>query len=135
MSCRDTISSVGLFRGKLLPLTTESCDHICIFRHALALDECRVKFLPEYVFGARSAVPDEYTSHTRPHVHVADGGSSVVGDGEGDGLAFWEWEPPRRRYTRTTLPRIKEVWFAGSHADVFVILISFPSFIPVNNCI
>lgn len=45
---RDTVSSIGLFRGKLLPLT-DKCDHIKFFRHALALDECRVKFLPEYV--------------------------------------------------------------------------------------
>ncbi|KAF8597367.1 hypothetical protein BDV93DRAFT_404760, partial [Ceratobasidium sp. AG-I] len=43
----DTVSSVGLFRSKLLPMT-ESCEHIVRFRHALALDERRVKFLPEY---------------------------------------------------------------------------------------
>ncbi|KIM72979.1 hypothetical protein PILCRDRAFT_734875 [Piloderma croceum F 1598] len=114
----DTISSVGLFRGQLLPLITESCDHICLFRHALALDECRVKFLPEYVFGARSTAPHAYTSHIRPYLHVVDVGSSIVGDGEGDGFVFWEWESPRRRYTRASLPRIKEVWFAGSHADI-----------------
>ncbi|KAF7364593.1 DUF2235 domain-containing protein [Mycena venus] len=44
----DTVSSVGVFRGKPLPLTSSS-QHICTFRHALALDERRVKFLPEYV--------------------------------------------------------------------------------------
>ncbi|KAJ7499808.1 hypothetical protein FB451DRAFT_1016175 [Mycena latifolia] len=44
----DTVSSVGVFRGKPLPLTS-SARHICIFRHALALDERRVKFSPEYV--------------------------------------------------------------------------------------
>ncbi|KAJ7506852.1 hypothetical protein B0H11DRAFT_1707001, partial [Mycena galericulata] len=44
----DTVSSVGVLRGQPLPLTT-SADHICHFRHALALDECRVRFLPEYV--------------------------------------------------------------------------------------
>ncbi|KAJ6578262.1 hypothetical protein B0H19DRAFT_930856, partial [Mycena capillaripes] len=49
----DTVSSVGIFRGQPLPLTT-SADHICHFRHALALDERRVRFLPEYV---HSAVP------------------------------------------------------------------------------
>lgn len=37
----------------MLPLVT-SCHHICYFRHALALDERRVKFLPEYVFGGRT---------------------------------------------------------------------------------
>lgn len=25
--------------------------HVCVFRHALALDEIRVKFLPEYANG------------------------------------------------------------------------------------
>ncbi|KAL4077564.1 hypothetical protein J3A83DRAFT_4086971 [Scleroderma citrinum] len=49
----ETVSSVGVLRGKTLPLTT-SCDHICYFRHALALDERRVKFLPEYVYGGRT---------------------------------------------------------------------------------
>lgn len=71
---RDTVSSVGLGRSKTLPCTTTSCEHICYFRHALALDERRVKFLPEYVYGGRSSCSD-------------------------DG-------------------RIKEVWFAGCHADV-----------------
>lgn len=46
---RDTVSSVGIVEATLLPLT-ESCAHITTFRHALALDERRVKFLPEYVF-------------------------------------------------------------------------------------
>ncbi|KAJ7785342.1 hypothetical protein DFH07DRAFT_7752 [Mycena maculata] len=49
----DTVSSVGVFRGKPLPLTS-SAGHICTFRHALALDERRVKFLPEYVEGGSS---------------------------------------------------------------------------------
>ncbi|KAJ6528316.1 hypothetical protein DFH09DRAFT_935278, partial [Mycena vulgaris] len=41
----DTVSSVGIFRGQPLPLTG-SAHHICYFRHALAIDERRVKFLP-----------------------------------------------------------------------------------------
>ncbi|KAJ7691344.1 hypothetical protein B0H17DRAFT_935209 [Mycena rosella] len=49
----DTVSSIGVFRGKPLPLTS-SAAHICTFRHALALDERRVKFLPEYVDGGSS---------------------------------------------------------------------------------
>ncbi|KAG8692503.1 hypothetical protein FRC08_009727, partial [Ceratobasidium sp. 394] len=44
----DTVSSIGLRRGQLLPLTN-SYKHIKYFRHALALDERRVKFLPEHV--------------------------------------------------------------------------------------
>ena len=38
-------------RGKTLPGTTDGMGHVCVFRHALALDERRVKFLPEYAFG------------------------------------------------------------------------------------
>ncbi|KAJ7852645.1 hypothetical protein B0H14DRAFT_2444613, partial [Mycena olivaceomarginata] len=44
----DTVSSIGVFRGKPLPLTS-TAEHICTVRHALALDERRVKFLPEYI--------------------------------------------------------------------------------------
>ncbi|KAJ7445142.1 hypothetical protein B0H11DRAFT_1746921 [Mycena galericulata] len=56
----DTVSSVGVFRGKPLPLTS-SAQHICTFRHALALDECRVKFLPEYVDGGGSTTTSTST--------------------------------------------------------------------------
>ncbi|CAE6472198.1 unnamed protein product [Rhizoctonia solani] len=49
----DTVSSVGVIRGELLPLTTSN-QHIVHFRHALALDERRVKFLPEYAMDGSS---------------------------------------------------------------------------------
>jgi hypothetical protein len=56
---------------------TSTAEHICTVRHALALDERRVKFLPEYI------------NHGDP--------------------------------TSTSLPiDIKEVWFAGSHSDMYV---------------
>jgi uncharacterized protein (DUF2235 family) len=48
---RDTVSSVGIIKGPTLPETTTGMTHVCAFRHALALDEVRVKFLPEYVNG------------------------------------------------------------------------------------
>ncbi|RDB25592.1 hypothetical protein Hypma_006109 [Hypsizygus marmoreus] len=44
----DTVSSIGLSSNDGLPLTG-NCNHVCFFRHALAFDECRVKFLPECV--------------------------------------------------------------------------------------
>ncbi|KAF8517289.1 hypothetical protein BU17DRAFT_76469 [Hysterangium stoloniferum] len=47
----DTVSSIGIVRGPNLPGTV-NLDHTCYFRHALALDERRVKFLPEYACGA-----------------------------------------------------------------------------------
>jgi hypothetical protein len=48
---RDTVSSIGIAKGISLPETTTGMQHVCVFRHALALDERRVKFLPEYVNG------------------------------------------------------------------------------------
>ncbi|PVF91111.1 hypothetical protein CPB86DRAFT_777732 [Serendipita vermifera] len=51
----DTVSSIGIVRGRNLPLT-ENVHTACFVRHALALDECRVKFLPEYF---RSESSDE----------------------------------------------------------------------------
>ena len=65
-SCiRDTVSSVGITRGKsMLPETVNGMAHVCYFRHALALDERRVKYLPEYVCGG-SAKPVKEGDKTR----------------------------------------------------------------------
>jgi uncharacterized protein (DUF2235 family) len=71
---RDTVSSVGIFRAPDLPGTATGMGHVCKFRHALALDEQRVKFLPEYIRSGGG--PKDEDEHA------------------------------------------KEVWFAGSHADV-----------------
>ncbi|KZP16520.1 hypothetical protein FIBSPDRAFT_748635 [Athelia psychrophila] len=77
----DTMSTVGLVRRKKMLPRVECCDSVCYFRHALALDERRVKFLPQF-------------------------------PGQGQCTA-----------------NIKEVWFAGTHSDVYVyplILLSSP---------
>ncbi|KAK7056274.1 hypothetical protein VNI00_002827 [Paramarasmius palmivorus] len=56
----DTVSSVGMFRDdKNLPLTTVGMKHVCFFRHALALDERRVKFLPEFARGSVGPRPED----------------------------------------------------------------------------
>lgn len=86
---RDTVSSVGMFRKKTLPDTTTGMKHVCVFRHALALDERRVKFLPEYAYGG-TTLPKGSTS-----------GSSTSSD----------THTPAFRHT-------KEVWFVGSHSDM-----------------
>ena len=48
----------------MLPGTADRMMHVCYFRHALALDEWRVKFLPEYAYGG-SAKPVKATDKTR----------------------------------------------------------------------
>ncbi|KAJ7453506.1 hypothetical protein FB451DRAFT_1050156 [Mycena latifolia] len=90
----DTVSSVGVAREKPLPLTA-SADHVCIFRHALALDECRVKFLPEYV----------------------EGGSSIRGTGNIERQSSSE-HPTSRSAVAQNQRDVKEVWFAGTHSDI-----------------
>ena len=45
---RDTVSSVGIFRRDVRINASTTGASACHFRHALALDERRVKFLPEY---------------------------------------------------------------------------------------
>ncbi|KAJ8508158.1 hypothetical protein ONZ45_g9551 [Pleurotus djamor] len=47
----DTVSSIGVLRGESFPETVSGMGHVCHFRHALALDERRVKFQPEFANG------------------------------------------------------------------------------------
>jgi hypothetical protein len=81
---RDTVSSVGLARQKKsLPKTTDGMGYVCFFRHALALDERRVKFLPEYICGNSS----------------------------------------KRTYGNDC----NELWFAGTHSDMYVLYFCYSS--------
>ncbi|KAG1835413.1 hypothetical protein DFJ58DRAFT_735524 [Suillus subalutaceus] len=91
----DTVSSVGIRKEKILP-STDTCDHICYFRQGLALDERRVKFLPEYVYGGMSDRPkSQFVSPPKDEY------------GLNEDLAKY--------YIKD---QVKEVWFAGSHSDV-----------------
>ena len=80
MGSRDTVSAIGSTAGGVLPHTTTGMSDVCFFRHALALDECRVKFIPEYAHGSTTL--------------------------------------PTQRITNP--PQTKEVWFVGSHSDMYV---------------
>ncbi|KAF8526909.1 hypothetical protein BU17DRAFT_74046 [Hysterangium stoloniferum] len=89
----DTVSSVGIFREKNLPGSV-LLGHTCFFRHALALDERRVKFLPEFAAGG-AMMPElltwdepAETPHGAPHIkevwfpgdHSDIGGGNVKND-------------------------------------------------------
>jgi len=72
---RDTVSSIGIVRGQhMLPGTIDGMTHVCYFRHALALDERRVKFLPEYSYGGSASPPknnsEKSTSPISPAFHI-----------------------------------------------------------------
>ncbi|EJD39190.1 hypothetical protein AURDEDRAFT_71466 [Auricularia subglabra TFB-10046 SS5] len=68
----DTVSSVGLIRDKALPGTTDGMKHVCFFRHALALHERRVKFLPEYACGGQGPSEAETGSQAGRPPHTKE---------------------------------------------------------------
>ncbi|GBE87201.1 hypothetical protein SCP_1004480 [Sparassis crispa] len=96
MGLWDTVSSVGVFRRKKDLPGTPDCKDVHYVRHALALDERRVKFSPEFI------TPTVAASHS----DSADpAGTERLPDIEKDG--------------QSNRPiRVKEVWFAGCHSDV-----------------
>ncbi|KAF8873266.1 hypothetical protein BD779DRAFT_1452053, partial [Infundibulicybe gibba] len=91
----DTVSSVGVIRTKALP-STDRCGHFCYMRHALALDERHVKFLPEYAAGGEHLPTGNWDSKSTPTPSSGDKSSTHHG----------------------TRPQVKEVWFVGSHSDI-----------------
>lgn len=101
---RDTVSSIGVVRGKhLLPGTIDGMKHVCYFRHALALDERRVKFLPEYAYGGSTHPPNGPAKSTTPYSTIQESLTPTCVSSE------------------ATIPHTLEVWFAGTHSDMWVI--------------
>jgi uncharacterized protein (DUF2235 family) len=106
---RDTVSSVGLVRGDIFLSTSASAAHACHFRHALALDELRVKFMPEYFHEMNSQEGESNDNISKYIVQKTD-------------VTDTDRSPSREsKSSKTTITSdIKEVWFAGSHSDVCV---------------
>lgn len=106
---RDTVSSVGLVRGDVFLSTSASAAHACHFRHALALDELRVKFMPEYFHemnsqrGGSNDNISKYIIQKTEQTNTDQCTSPVTENSE-----------------KTMGSEIKEVWFAGTHSDVCV---------------
>ncbi|KZV65142.1 hypothetical protein PENSPDRAFT_143951 [Peniophora sp. CONT] len=104
---RDTVSSVGVERSRrLLPGTVNGMGHVCRFRHALALDEHRVKYLPEYVRGGHSQNGNTQTGHTK-EVWFA-GSHSDIGGGVVRNLTLDASRPSLRwMYTEASAAGLK----------------------------
>jgi uncharacterized protein (DUF2235 family) len=116
ISNRDSVSSVGTIRADdFLSTFQSSAPHACHFRHALALDERRVGFIPDYIHQMNTRTDDEKSKYivtssdiehiTSPANERRESTVSDVGTDCSEG-----------RKNRTT--DIKEVWFAGSHSNV-----------------
>jgi hypothetical protein len=118
----------------MLPRTVDGMKHVCYFRHALALDERRVKFLPEYAYGGRATPPekpeDKKTSSVNPQSpHDDENTSTRDMDGPISKNELSDDRPPvENEAISANLPsRIKsienrpqtiEVWFPGTHSDM-----------------
>ena len=89
---------------------TDTADHICYFRHALALDERRVKFLPEYVHGG--------TFYGGQHVKNQHKESRTARPAVFDGATGEAAELGVKQNNSSLPPHIKEVWFPGTHSDM-----------------
>jgi uncharacterized protein (DUF2235 family) len=103
----DTVGSVGMI-PKRLPFTTIN-THVKHFRHALALDEHRVRFKPNFF---------NRPTHEELELGLKWGEDATKTD-----------QKPNRRKNQRELERlytwggahrtdVKEVWFAGCHCDV-----------------
>ena len=117
---RDTVSSIGVVRGKrLLPGTTDGMRHVCFFRHALALDERRVKFLPEYAYGG-SGLQAENPGDNAKSGDIGDKSVNRQNAMAATGLSY-EGGPVNEKADvpkEGKYAQIKEVWFAGTHSDM-----------------
>ncbi|KAG5638505.1 hypothetical protein H0H81_012310 [Sphagnurus paluster] len=105
----ETVGSVGMI-PKRLPFTTSN-THVRYFRHALALDEHRVRFKPNFW---NRPTPEELhltadTDHT-PNPNSTRRTRLKAKETTRD----WERRHDGGEYETD----IEEVWFAGSHCDV-----------------
>lgn len=127
---RDTVASVGLV-PKHLPFVGSNSS-IRYFRHALALDEHRAKFLPSYYKHSHDHEDDEEEERAR-HAQEAldaalrDSTNAVTRDKSQDGVPkrpkghgrtmhseAWIYENEVNRATGQKTDAL-EVWFAGVH--------------------
>ncbi|EIN08082.1 WD40 repeat-like protein [Punctularia strigosozonata HHB-11173 SS5] len=92
----DTVSSIGIIKGPSLPETTTGMAHVCAFRHALALDELRVKFLPEYANGG--AGPSSSSAMSKGNIKEVwfAGSHSDIGGGNSPNLEADQFGPASR---------------------------------------
>jgi uncharacterized protein (DUF2235 family) len=91
----DTVASVGVIMSKSLPFVKGNTA-IRVFRHALALDEHRANFRPNFY---QHPVTTGENQKSKPAQKAAEGGTN--------GLSITDK---------------KEVWFVGCHTGAFLIL-------------
>jgi hypothetical protein len=104
--------------------------HVCYFRHALALDERRVKFLPEYAYGGSATCPTKpEDKKASPVNHESTHNDNSPSTMSKDDLIIIEEPSDSRPPTDVDRSQVRikptekhphtiEVWFAGTHSDM-----------------
>ncbi|KAF8064899.1 hypothetical protein FPV67DRAFT_1500640 [Lyophyllum atratum] len=99
----DTVSSVGIIpRSHPYTSVNYAVKH---FRHALALDERRARFTPNF-WNEPTLEPEQELDIDDPDVEFPPQPMGTLRDG-------WVYTPPSR-----DVCDVQEVWFSGTHADV-----------------
>ncbi|KAF9645435.1 hypothetical protein BDM02DRAFT_3101283 [Thelephora ganbajun] len=110
----DTVQSVGLI-PKHLPFSGSN-NAILYFRHALALDERRVKFFPSFCTGGK---PKQERTDTQVSEHskaTSDSSHHKIERRQRSGKSY-EYELHVNAMTGPET-NVEEVFFAGAHCDV-----------------
>ena len=102
----------------MLPRTIDGMKHVCYFRHALALDERRVKFLPEYAYGSttKNPVEDKNLAHIFESLQsdLEKESSASENASQKTNIDSSQTTQQKTRDRKQTL----EVWFPGTHSDM-----------------
>jgi len=109
---RDTVQSVGLI-PRHLPFSSSN-NAILHFRHALALDERRVKFIPSFYGGGIIKRTDSEVSE---HSEVVNRNRRNGLERESSGASS-DYEDQVNATTGSTTD-VEEVFFAGAHCGTF----------------
>lgn len=108
---RDTVNSVGLVAGKRLPFSSSNYA-VRTFRHALSLDERRVKF--------------KANVWNRPKPNEEDLGTGAPKGDEDEDVQVWALEQKSRPKGVDIPTNVEEVWFAGCHCGKPTTYILYP---------
>jgi uncharacterized protein (DUF2235 family) len=110
----DTVQSVGLI-PKHLPFSGSN-NAIVHFRHALALDEHRVKFIPSFCTGGKRKHNTTDTKASHPDDITSQSSHNKIERRERSGASY-EYETHVNTMTGPDTD-VEEVFFIGAHCDV-----------------
>ncbi|KAG6835925.1 hypothetical protein H0H93_013260, partial [Arthromyces matolae] len=120
----DTVASVGIIAGRTLPFTNSN-KAIKTFRHALALDERRAKFRPNFYHRPppRNLLAEKRRRDDSPPIGSFRSAKGLLSSIKARGsifkkefqMLFTEPEPDDDGIPDTD---VLEVWFSGCHGDV-----------------